>query len=348
MGLLLLALLAGCNRDPLEKGRELMAAGGCPAALPEVEPLVTRQDRVGVGARAMVATCRFEAARSAEAATEEQWRDVIALMDGSLRETATLDLPPGVQPVDPGSLARAVGHASTLAMERGAPDEALDLVEASSDLVDYPDDLLSVRARAHLELAHWSRGAALLERAGKSEVLTDEERLLSLRLASVAWYRADQPEKALALFSRAQNLEPAGYHYPLRLIDEGQELEHVLEELIAASVHGVLRTAFERDFDELQDDPVAFNFFVGQRDKAFLEAREVIETLEDAVASGGDDQFSRAAPWLLYHVLNMRGLLFVAGGDIESAREDLIRARDLYDPSPEAEANLQLLQFWTY
>jgi len=124
-------------------------------------------------------------------------------------------------------------------------------------------------------------------------------------------------------------------------------MEHVLGELIAASVHGILTQEFTRDWEALQDDPKKLNFLLSEkRSRSLLEAEEEVETLGQVIAAGGTGQHVEAAPWLLFQILNMRGLFRAAGGDYAGARVDLELALALDPDGAEARANLELLEFW--
>jgi tetratricopeptide (TPR) repeat protein len=234
------------------------------------------------------------------------------------------------------------------ALDRGEPGVALEIIDEHSDVATYPDTLHATRGEAHLRLGQWGEAAVDLEAAGAVQGHPASDRADALRLASGAWRRAGQDEKALATFSRAEKLSSLEFSYPERLIEEGREIEHMLGELIAASVHGVLVTCLERDWDALQDDPQGFNFFFDKREKDFLEAADEIETLEEIIARGGSGQLAAAAPGLLYQILVIRGLNHAAGGDFEAARKDLVRASDLLDIAHEAKVNMALLTYWTY
>jgi hypothetical protein len=73
-----------------------------------------------------------------------------------------------------------------------------------------------------------------------------------------------------------------------------------------------------------------------------------VETLRKVISRGADDPEVESAPWLLYQILNMRGLVRAAGGDFAGARVDLEMALLVLPGGSEARANLALLGFWIY
>jgi hypothetical protein len=148
-------------------------------------------------------------------------------------------------------------------------------------------------------------------------------------------------------FSGAEKAHPLEWKYPERLIPEGREMEHVLGELIAAAVHGVLTQEFARDWEALQGEPQKVNFLLSEkRSKSLLEAEDEVEALRKVMVEGGEDQLVESAPALLYHILNMRGLFRASGGDYAGARADLELALEVDPAGAEATSNLRLLEFW--
>jgi hypothetical protein len=342
--LALLLAVASCRPNPLAGPLESMDAGGCRSAAAELERVAVRQDRWGRGARALLASCRYERLLGEDAPGERRWRELLSLMDRSIRESDEHGLPEGVEPVSAAALGDVVERTARLALEGGSPREAVELIERHEDVARCSASIEEVRGRALLELRRWGPAAVALERAGGSESLDRESRGRMLRLAAGAWNRAGQPEKALVTVCRARRLSPLDLRYPPRLIEEGREAEHLLDELIAAAVHGVLVQDLERDWEDLQSRPQAFNFFFDKRAKDFLEARDVERTLRDAIAEGGDGQLFRAAPRLLYHILNVRALNRAAAGSYAAALEELERAGAMLDSTPEADANVEILR----
>ncbi len=296
----------------------------------------------------MVARCRFEEARASGVAPEERWRAIVAILSDSIQETDSKGLPRGVIPVDPALLGQAVNEVALLASRRDDPDDVLAIIKAHAGNAEYPATLQVLEGEANLALGRWPEAAVLLESAGSVDSLDRAENARALRLASGAWRAAGQPEKALVTFTRAQRMSPAGFEYPDRLIPDGEEIDRPLWQLIAASVHGVLVQCFERDYDALQAKPAAFNFFVDKREKDLLEAADEVASLEKIVKAPSDAQTGQVARQMLYQILNMRGLVHAAGGDVHAGRQDMKLASTFVDVSSETDANMAILAFWPW
>jgi hypothetical protein len=248
------------------------------------------------------------------------------------------------EPELPGDLiGRVLERLMRAELDAGRPEYVLEALAEWSDDADGLREHGILAGLARLELGRWARAAADLERAAGSD------RADLLRLAAGGWHMAGQKEKALMAFSRARKVEGLAWKYPDRLIPEGEEMQHVLGELIAAAVHGVLVQGFTKDWAALESESQKLNFLVAEKyDKTLLEAGEEEQALREVIAEGRQDQLGRAAPELLYQILNMRGLLRAAGGDYGGARRDIEAALEVKSGGGEAAANLELLSFWTY
>jgi tetratricopeptide (TPR) repeat protein len=327
---------------------ELVARGRCSEAAPELESLSARSDGWGRAARNLAGRCAHETIRAAGSRDVEDWAEVVGRMRACLSEASDAPLPGGIEPVSSEELGRAVETLMSLHLEQGSHLEVLEVLEDNAGHAELTPAARALSGKARLALGRWARAASDLESAARPPH-ADGERADLLRLASGAWHLAGQGEKALLAFSRARRLAPLPWTHPERLIPEGREMEHVLGELIAAAVHGVLMKSFTTDWESMQDEPQKLNFFVFQkRDKALLEAEEEISTLGEVMAAGGEGQLAGSAPRLLYQILNMRALLRASGGDYGGARRDLEAALTVDPDGEEAAANLDLLAFWVY
>ena len=339
-----LLLLSACRPDPLEEPLRLVRSGRCPDAETALAEISLRDDGFGRAALVLRARCAVQVLESSDDAPA--WAEAVSGLRRVMVEQEGRSLGSGVTHVSPEELGRAAERLMSLHRAAGDHEAVLAVALENEARATYPPGVRELTGLARLHLGRWARAAADLDAAAGS-CADGEKKASLLRLASGAWHLAGQPEKALVDFSSARKAHPLEWRYPERLIPEGQEMEHVLGELIAAAVHGVLTQEFARDWDALQDDPQKLNFLLSEkRSKSLLEAEEEVETLRLTIASGEEGQLLDAAPRLLYQIINMRGLMRASGGDYAGARADLETAASLDPDAPEAPANLALLEFW--
>jgi tetratricopeptide (TPR) repeat protein len=341
-----LLLLPACRQNPLEEPSRLIAAGRCAEADPPLAEISLRDDGWGRAARVLRARCAVKVLEASD--DVEAWGEAVSGLRRVMVDLEGSTLEGGVAPLSGEELGRAAMRLMTLHLSGGEHEQVLAVALENGARAAFPPGARELTGMARLHTGGWARAAADLD-AAAGTCDGAEKRADLLRLASGAWHLAGQQEKALVDFSRAEKTHSLDWQYPERLIPEGQEMEHVLGELIAAAVHGVLTQEFTRDWETLEADPKKLNFFIAEkRSKSLLEAEEEVETLRHVIAAGGTDQHVEAAPWLLYQILNMRGLFRAAGGDYAGARIDLKKALDLDPEGQEALSNLALLGFWIF